>query len=108
MDLALEMGLPFETLAQRMTEREFRAWDRYSQRKYLPARRMEIYMAQLAYYVVAAIGGAENLSVADFLLAPNVAASEAAQDAEVTEQDVEALKAEIGFRARGAPNGGQE
>ena len=48
MDLALEMGMPVETLKCVMTERELGMWRHYASKKLLPARRSELYLAQIA------------------------------------------------------------
>jgi hypothetical protein len=69
MDLALEFGLPVGVLSRLLTEREFRAWDRYARRKMLPQRRIELYLAQIAKTVAQSIGGS-NAKLSDFLFDP--------------------------------------
>lgn len=66
MDLALELGRTVEELSESMTERELRLWARYSRQKMLPARRLEVYLAQIALRV-AWSAGADNLSLDDML-----------------------------------------
>ncbi len=66
MDLALELGTTVESLSQTMTERELGQWQRYAEKKLLPMRRLEYYLARLSAAVVSAVGG--NASVRDFLL----------------------------------------
>jgi hypothetical protein len=68
MDLALELGQPIEVLARTMTEREFRLWALYAKRKLLPTRRMEVYLAQVAQVIAAAMGGAKQVSISDYLI----------------------------------------
>lgn len=68
MDLALEMGMPYEQLARQMTEREFRAWGEYASRKMLPARRMEWYLAQITRWIAMTMGGAKDAKTSDFMM----------------------------------------
>ena len=68
MDLALELGMPYEELARTMTEREFVHWQVYMGRRMLPTRRLEVYLAQLTFHVARAWGGAQNTKVTDYLL----------------------------------------
>lgn len=48
MDLALELHMTVEQLKASMTEGEFVMWQHYARKKMLPARRHELYMAQVA------------------------------------------------------------
>ena len=59
MDLALEFRLPVGVLSGILTERELRAWDRYDKRYHLPQRRLELYLAQIARYIAATMGGSK-------------------------------------------------
>ena len=59
MDLALEFGLPVGVLSRLLTERELRAWRRYAERKMLPSRRVEIYLAHIARYIAITMGGSK-------------------------------------------------
>jgi hypothetical protein len=68
MDLALEFGEPVEQLKQRMTEREFAWWAKRSATHWLPSRRVEWYLAQLAYMIAVTMGGAKDVSLSDFML----------------------------------------
>lgn len=68
MDLALEFGMPMEELKRRMTERELGQWARRAQRHWLPARRMEWYLARIALVVAASFGGNKDAAIEDFLL----------------------------------------
>lgn len=95
MDLALELRQPVDTLMREMTEREFWAWVRYAERKMLPQRRIELYLAQIAYLIACTMGGAENVTLADYLFDPKTPEQ---QDAEISDEDVEELKMAIGFR----------
>lgn len=56
MDLALELGMTVTELSQRMTERELGQWVAYHARKRLPTRRLELYLAQIAFRVAHAFG----------------------------------------------------
>ena len=61
MDLALEMGMTVGELKRRMTARELADWFIYAEKKFLPTRRMEYYLARIAQVTA---GGA----LTDFLL----------------------------------------
>lgn len=50
-----------------MSEREFRFWQAYRARKMLPARRLEVYLAQIASTIARTAGNA-TLTVEDFIL----------------------------------------
>lgn len=81
MDLALALGQPgHHALARRMTEAEFREWQDYASKRMLPQRRIELYMAQLAYYMDR-LNGARNRSIEDYLFDP------VSPDAESTAED---------------------
>lgn len=84
------MGLPLGILARSMTEREFRQWQGYAARKMLPQRRLEFYLAQIALTVARAVGGAEGLTLRDFLFDPT-------DDGPGVEVDLDELKAELAF-----------
>ena len=61
MDLALELHMTVAELKQSMTEGEFVLWQHYARKKMLPARRLEMYLAQVAQVTA---GG----SLRDFIL----------------------------------------
>ena len=63
MDLALELGMTVHHLKCVMTERELVMWQHYADKKLLPTRRMEFYLAQVARSLS---GGA----LKDYLLRP--------------------------------------
>jgi hypothetical protein len=67
MELALEMGMPFEQLKRVMTERELQAWSRYTHANLMPSRRLELYMAQLTCWVVRMLGN-KNANIEDFII----------------------------------------
>jgi hypothetical protein len=67
MELALHFGMPADELSRRMTEAEFRKWQRYASRKALPLTRLELLLAQVSM-MVARMGGAKNVTVKDFML----------------------------------------
>ena len=54
-------------LSRSMSEREFRAWQRYAATRCMPSRRIEAYMAQIAS-VIAQVNGNSDMSIADFIL----------------------------------------
>ncbi len=66
-DLALECGVPAETLAKQMSERELRAWTRRAATHGLPTRRLEWLLAQVAF-VIARVNGAKDVNIKDFML----------------------------------------
>lgn len=68
MDLALELGLTVAQLKRRMSEREFGRWGMYAAQKALPARRLEVAMANLAFVAVQLVNGKTTAKLADFLL----------------------------------------
>lgn len=93
MDLALAFGVPHETLARQMTEREFRSWARYAQQRVLPWRRMEIMLAQIPWCIARVMGGNDAAKLADFLIDFGVEADAAP----VTDDDVEAVQVAFAF-----------
>ena len=65
----MTLGMTAETLERSMSEREFRAWSAYAQRHFLPLKRIEIYLAQIAFLVVKSMSsGGQNWKLDDFLL----------------------------------------
>jgi hypothetical protein len=64
MDLALELGMTVAQLKTSMLARELHAWEVYAARKMLPARRRDVYLAQVAQ---AMAGG----KLVDWLLDPS-------------------------------------
>ena len=68
MDLALHLGMTAGELEQKMSAVEFSLWQRYANRRMLPWRRMEMYLAQVAHAVSGMAGGDSTLS--DFLFDP--------------------------------------
>jgi hypothetical protein len=71
MNLALAFGQPYEQLADSMSEREFRAWARHGARWGLPARRIELQLAQIAWLIAKTMGGATDVDLRDFLFDPD-------------------------------------
>jgi hypothetical protein len=53
-------------MAREMTEREFRAWMRFAAEHWLPADRIEVYLAQIASVVAQTAGN--DMSIPDFVL----------------------------------------
>lgn len=68
MELALELGSPVEQLSRQMTEREFGWWAKRSATQWLPSRRIEWYLAQIAALIATTMGGAKDVTVSDFML----------------------------------------
>lgn len=66
MDLALELGMTVAGVKSSMSTDELTMWAAYQRRKFLPARRVELYLARLAQVHV---GGRLD----DFLLGASVA-----------------------------------
>lgn len=92
MDLALELGMPYERMAQEMTERELRQWVKYARKRSLPSERIERYLAQVAWAIAVTMGGAE-VGIDDFLLDFDLSPAP-------IEVDPEAVKAAFGFSPR--------
>lgn len=90
MDLALHLGMPAETLARAMTEREFVSWQRYAEHKMLPVRRIEMLLAQLAMFMDR-MNGAKDKSLRDYLFDP-------VTDDETVDDDLEAAVDYFGFK----------
>lgn len=106
MDLALAFGMPVGVLSRLMTERELARWIAYMRKRKLPQVRIESYLAQIAYYVVAVMGGNANVALSDFLLdfeskepARKRRSKTAADpgDDGPSDEDIDALKDELGF-----------
>jgi hypothetical protein len=68
MDLALELGMTVDALSRSMTERELGRWAKYARQQMLPTRRVERYLAQIAFAVVKTIPGSKAQSLTDFLI----------------------------------------
>lgn len=64
MDLTLALGRPVGP----MPERELALWLAYANRKALPLRRIELALAQIAQLIAITMGGAEGVTIADFLV----------------------------------------
>ena len=105
MDLALEFGIPFEELRERLTERELNEWYRYARKFLLPTQRLGIYLAQLTMWAAKAApnGIGMGMTVEDFIVPPP-AFLDAIEDEEdpapreVTDLTVGEMHAELGFR----------
>jgi hypothetical protein len=67
MDLALHLGMTAAGVSRGMSEREFVQWQHYADKRMLPLRRLELYLAQIALLVDRAWGGAKNKSLRDYL-----------------------------------------
>jgi hypothetical protein len=107
MDLALEFGVPIERLKRNITEREVRQWMHYASRRMLPQRRIELYLAQVAWQVsrvrdaVLQSAGARSVqpsSLSDFLFDADRAQDDDQDDDEV--DDVQAARDFFGFNPR--------
>lgn len=70
MDLALHLGMTEGGLKRAMTERELLRWQRYAAKRMLPMRRIELHLARIALTVAQSMGGASDLTLADFLFDP--------------------------------------
>ena len=70
MDMACELGMPVGVLSRVMPLHELHAWHAYAQRRLLPSRRVEIYLAQIALLIAKTMGGARDAKLSDFLIQP--------------------------------------
>jgi len=68
MDLALHLGKTVAELDS-MTDVEFNLWVKYANRRMLPWRRMELYLAQLTATVSKMMGNNE-VNISDYLFDP--------------------------------------
>jgi hypothetical protein len=75
-DLSFALGIPEEELAARLTNRSFVRYQHYAAKWMLPARRLELYLAQVAL-VAAQASGAAGMSLSDFVFDPQEEATEA-------------------------------
>lgn len=79
--------MPVGMMSRCMSEREFRDWQRYAQKKMLPTRRIELYMAQIALVLSRTVGNSHDAQLSDFLF-------------DLPEAPDVDLKSEIGFAPR--------
>lgn len=91
MDLALEFGMPAEQLARQMTERELGKWALRAREQWLPGKRIEWYLAQIAWLISVTMGGAKDVSIDDYKLKLEPA------DAEPEEASAEDARLAFGF-----------
>lgn len=68
MNLALELGCTLSELEERLTEKEWLMWLLYDSQYRFPTRRMELYLARIAMVVAQTMGGAQNVSINDYLI----------------------------------------
>lgn len=68
MELALEMGMPFELLSRVMTERELRRWDQFRLQKAFPTQRVVLQLASIAQHIAGTMGGAKNPKLGDYVI----------------------------------------
>jgi len=99
MDMALELGLPADSLARTMTLQELLQWQTYARRRLLPSRRIEFYLAQIAQLIAITMGGASKAKLADFMLQPPREALPAGVD---EEQHIEQMIEAFQFKPRNA------
>jgi hypothetical protein len=85
--LSLELGIPEEELAARLTNRSFRRYQHYAARHMLPTRRIQMQIAQLTMWSALAAG--KEGSISDYLFEP--------RDEEPQEADPEQARAFFGF-----------
>lgn len=64
----MHFGMPAGKLAREMPEPEFRQWARRAREQWLPQRRIEWYLAQIAHLIAVTMGGVKDASVSDFML----------------------------------------
>lgn len=98
MELALNFGMPAESLARAMTEREFIRWQHFAARRLLPLRRIELGLAQIAQLIDRTMGGAPpEFTLKDYLF------SEHEDDDPINDPDdaEEAMIDAFGFKPRG-------
>lgn len=100
MELALHLGGPAERLAREMTELEFQDWGRYSRQHLLPFRRLEVYLAQVAWAVARYMGGNAQVPLSEFLIEFGERQDD---DFDGEEVDLDALKASVQFSPRKKP-----
>ena len=90
MDLSLQSGWPLSFI-ERLPERELSLWAKYAQQKGFPNRRHELGLALITKWIAMTMGGVERPDLRDFLFDPPE------EDHEMTDDELEALKADIGF-----------
>jgi hypothetical protein len=73
--LSFELGIPEEELASRLTNRSFVRYQHHAGRWMLPSRRLQLQIAQAAYWSARA-AGAQNIELDDFIFDPPDAGSE--------------------------------
>ena len=66
LDLSFELGLPAHELAHRLPQRELVLYQAYAAQRLLPARRIELQLAQLAL-ILARGNGSRHVELSDFL-----------------------------------------
>jgi hypothetical protein len=76
-----------------MSESEFFDWQLYAQKRMLPQRRLELYLAQIAMMVAVHAGRMANAKLADFMFDP-----QPATDQDDGEASVEEAAAFFGFK----------
>lgn len=79
MDLALNLGIPHDELAERMTESAFWDWDRYERQKGLPWQRIERQLARIAMFLDLGLLGKGRARLSEYM--PDVEPASAADDA---------------------------
>lgn len=94
MELALELGMTVEHLAGVMTESEFRAWQRFASKRMLPARRVEVQLARVCFWV-ATQAGVKEKTVLDYML--RTGEEETVEDDDI---DLAAAKEAFNFKPR--------
>lgn len=91
MDLSLQTGWPLSFI-QGLSERELGEWDKYRLQRGFPLRRIELGLALITKWIAGTMGGVQHADLRDFLFDPPE------EEREPTPEEIEALKAEIGFR----------
>lgn len=97
MEIALALGQSQEALSHSMSEREFRAWGRYAEQHGFPARRVELYLAQIAWLIAITFGGAKEVELSDFLFDRKISGDTEQQE---KEDPLEVAKRSFGFNPR--------
>lgn len=97
MDLAAQLGVTADGLARTMTETEFVEWQHYANKRMLPQRRLELYLAQIAMLIAAHMGGVKNAKLSDYMFDPS---SDDIDDDGTGEASVEEAAAFFGFNPR--------
>lgn len=89
--MAFELGRTPQELKETLLASDYDLIGHYTNKRYLPSRRIELQLARVCQLIAQTMGGAKNAKLSDFLFDPIEVA---------TQDEIEDIKNYFGFKPR--------